>query len=176
MDTILVDDFCSRAAADRGLPGSVSPGVFAEMQGAFSRSCVDVVFVDFANKKLLLAKRRRDPERLWMIGGTVKAREPKIDTARRKLKEETGLEVDPQRLQRVWQRRYMFAEFDSECLVFLLDLTDKELLSIKLNPNEYESNELVRCNRAYLESLVDKNNPDDHIPLLLEFYDAIFPQ
>jgi 8-oxo-dGTP diphosphatase len=75
--------------------------VYASSKPTASALCVD-------NGRVLLARRAHPPfEGFWDIpGGFLNEGEHPLDGLRRELKEETGLEVEPQRFLGLWMDRY----------------------------------------------------------------------
>jgi len=75
--------------------------VYASSKPTAGALCVD-------NGRVLLGRRARPPfEGLWDIpGGFLNEGEDPLDGLRRELKEETGLEVEPQHFFGVWTDRY----------------------------------------------------------------------
>ena len=75
--------------------------VYASSKPTASALCVD-------NGRVLLARRAHPPfEGFWDIpGGFLDEGEDPLDGLRRELKEETGLEVEPERFLGLWMDRY----------------------------------------------------------------------
>jgi 8-oxo-dGTP diphosphatase len=75
--------------------------VYASSKPTASALCV-------ANGRVLLARRARPPfEGFWDIpGGFLDEGEDPVDGLRRELKEETGLEVEPESFLGIWMDRY----------------------------------------------------------------------
>jgi 8-oxo-dGTP diphosphatase len=75
--------------------------VYASSKPTASALCVD-------DGRVLLARRAHPPfEGFWDIpGGFLEEGEDPLDGLRRELKEETGLEVEPQRFLGIWMDRY----------------------------------------------------------------------
>jgi 8-oxo-dGTP diphosphatase len=75
--------------------------VYASSKPTAGALCVD-------NGRLLLARRAHPPfEGFWDIpGGFLNEGEDPLDGLRRELKEETGLEIEPQRFFGLWMDRY----------------------------------------------------------------------
>jgi ADP-ribose pyrophosphatase YjhB (NUDIX family) len=75
--------------------------VYASSKPTAGALCVD-------NGRVLLARRAIEPfEGFWDIpGGFLEEGEDPLDGVRRELKEETGLEIEPQRFLGVWMDRY----------------------------------------------------------------------
>ena len=75
--------------------------VYASSKPTASALCVD-------NGRVLLGRRAHPPfEGLWDIpGGFLNEGEDPLDGLRRELKEETGLDVEPQRFLGIWMDRY----------------------------------------------------------------------
>ena len=97
------------------------PRCGAELAGDAARlECPNCGFVVYASSKptagalcvqdgrLLLARRKAEPFRgRWDIpGGFLEEGEAPLDGLRRELKEETGLDVEPERFLGVWMDRY----------------------------------------------------------------------
>jgi len=75
--------------------------VYASSKPTASALCVD-------NGRVLLARRAHPPfQGFWDIpGGFLDEGEDPLDGLRRELREETGLEVEPQRFLGIWMDRY----------------------------------------------------------------------
>ena len=75
--------------------------VYASSKPTAGALCVD-------NGRVLLARRAHPPfEGFWDIpGGFLNEGEDPLDGLRRELKEETGLEVEPERFLGIWMDRY----------------------------------------------------------------------
>jgi ADP-ribose pyrophosphatase YjhB (NUDIX family) len=75
--------------------------VYASSKPTTSALCVD-------NGRVLLARRAHPPfQGFWDIpGGFLDEGEDPLDGLRRELREETGLEVEPQRFLGIWMDRY----------------------------------------------------------------------
>jgi ADP-ribose pyrophosphatase YjhB (NUDIX family) len=99
--------FCPRCrselAGDRGQLTCAACGfvVYASSKPTASALCVE-------NERVLLARRAAEPfEGRWDIpGGFLEEGEDPVDGLRRELKEETGLDVEPERFLGVWMDRY----------------------------------------------------------------------
>ena len=75
--------------------------VYASSKPTAGALCVD-------NSRVLLARRAVAPfQGFWDIpGGFLEEGEDPLDGVRRELKEETGLEIDPERFLGIWMDRY----------------------------------------------------------------------
>jgi ADP-ribose pyrophosphatase YjhB (NUDIX family) len=101
---------CPRCGAELELarsPLSVSCPACGFAAYANPVPAANALLVD-ASGRLLLARRSRDPARgLWDApGGVVGEGEHPLDTVRRELREEAGLEIEPDGLAGMWVDRY----------------------------------------------------------------------
>ncbi|MFA5061777.1 MAG: NUDIX hydrolase [Patescibacteria group bacterium] len=135
---------------------------------------VDIVGVNKAAKLFYLATRRCQPRRgAWWFGGRAGKDELPKNAAIRKLNEELGLAVSPDRLEMVAAVFHYINEPGSlatqPALQFAFELTPEELASIKLDPGEYDVQLGVA---AYdRERLVAESVHETVIAM----YDAMFP-
>ena len=107
--------FCPRCGAElRTEPGSATcPGCgsayYANSEPTVGALCVD------REGRVLLARRAHAPfAGYWDIpGGFLDEGEHPLDALRRELREETGLEVEPERFLGVWMDRYTDGDRDA---------------------------------------------------------------
>jgi ADP-ribose pyrophosphatase YjhB (NUDIX family) len=72
----------------------ISAKIYGEIASRLPIVCVDLLI--WRDKKLLLVKRKNDPlkNQWWVVGGRVLLGEDPKDAARRKAKEEVGLDLE----------------------------------------------------------------------------------
>lgn len=130
----------------------LSDETYAEAIESFVIVCADVLFINRANKSvLLLARRRVKPmQGLWLIGGRILAGEPECDAIARLVKREAGLDITPDRFEFICINRYLWTSREQEpqnkgsddlCYTFALEVSDeqKRTASKHLDPNEYDT-------------------------------------
>ena len=147
---------------------------------AFPVLCADVLPINRERKVVYLAPRNLRPKRgWWTLGGRVLRGEPFIEAARRKLKQEAGLEIEAARLMQIAFHRYVCVDreqvphdtgTDTPTMIFIFEPTEEELdvMSSKLDPKEYEGSKGMRefTRHAMVDAQVD--------PHLVVLYDQIF--
>ena len=130
----------------------LSDETYAEAIESFIIVCAAVLFINRANKSvLLLARRRVKPmQGLWLIGGRVFAGERERDAIVRLVKREAGLAVAPDRFEFLCINRYLWTDREQEpqdkgsddlCYTFALEVSDEEKRSSSahLDPHEYDT-------------------------------------
>ena len=101
---------------------------------------VDILFINSRNQ-ILLGKRNNEPLMgvYYIPGGRVNKWERSLDAARRKSREELGIDIDISRLQFVWVYddifpNSAFADISTHCIpvtyMYRLDLDEELILSI----------------------------------------------
>ncbi len=118
--------------------------MYLELKKNFPIFCVDVVAIDKERRLFYLANRKR-PTRLgwWWFGGRVGIDESPENAAVRKMLEETGLMIDPNRLKPAGVIfHYIFEGGKREtfpALQFTVELSVAERVAIQLDDVEYHA-------------------------------------
>jgi ADP-ribose pyrophosphatase YjhB (NUDIX family) len=132
-------------------PKFMSDAAMAEYLSARPTVNADVIFMRASERAVYLPTRRSKPaDGLWLIGGARKAGETSADTAVRRLKAETALDIDQDRLRLigiiefVWSYRKEAPSGDGRHdinWVHALEVSDEELAaaSARLDPAEYDA-------------------------------------
>lgn len=130
------------------------------------RLCHDFVPIGF-DGKLYLPKRKKgnaisEVDGVWFVGGAVSPFMDERQSMQNVLKRELGFEVDLSRLKYVCTNRYYmngqaqggFAH-DAYCPIYALPLTEGEIASVKLDPDEYEGGSLQPYGLEEIEKIGD---------------------
>jgi 8-oxo-dGTP pyrophosphatase MutT (NUDIX family) len=139
---------------------------------AFIRVCVDVFFYNRKKKAIFLAKRII-PVKGWMgFGGAVNPGEDFEQAARRIIKQDTGLIIDPKKLQYTgFPARCIYEANgnprDSIALQFSYEIDPEDILNLVLDPKEYEGV------RAFDKDRLMRATPSLH-PGVIEVFNIIF--
>lgn len=142
--------------------------------------CTDVGIVDRDTRTLYLARRKSRPGKglWWFIGGRMHVGEPELDSAVRCFHRETGLRIDPERLEFVSMNRYLLKDrkqeptdigSDSLAYTFAFEPTARQRTQIALDGEEYEPGGLRAFRWKDLQ-----NDPDIWYPIN-DFYRNVFP-
>jgi len=118
----------------------------------FIRVCADIILYDSENKVVCLAKRNICLPVWWFIGGQIWPGEPALTGALRRLKIETSLTVEPNRLEFLCINRYLHSgplgqpARDNFTCTFALNTSPTEINQAEnnLDPNEYDTNLGIR--------------------------------
>ncbi len=142
--------------------------------------CSDVMLYNRKKESVYLATRKHKPaEGPWVIGGQTKRGEKAKDTACRRLKAETSIDIDPQRLEYLTTAEYIWsyrAEPESTngrhdlARTFALEITDEErgIIAQNLDQKEYEVKDGLK---AYThDDLIAANVRS----CLIDYYNLIF--
>lgn len=163
-------------------PVYMSEGALSELYSARPVTSSDVIFYQKATKSVFLTTRTFTPgEGLWVIGGGRLAGETATETIVRKVHDETGLAISPQRFQLlgiieyIWPRRHQAptnAGRHDINYVFSLEVTDEELASANsnLDPSEYDASVGLQkfSSVAELTAAGVRQN-------IIDYYQEIFP-
>lgn len=120
---------------------------------ALVKACSDILIVSADGKKVLLGKRKVEPQPdWWFIGGRAKPGDTTRSAASRNVKRELGLDVTPNRFKAiatysmVWQRRAQPPVENGTAdisTVHVLQLTAAEEAQVVLDPKEYDASGYV---------------------------------
>ena len=165
----------------RMTPTHMSDTALSEMLSSRPVLNADVLFYNREKHEVYLPTRRSKPaEGLWFIGGALKAGEQPTDTLVRRLAKETGLSIDPARLEllglinHLWSYRKETPEQDGRHdynFIYALAVTEEELAQAgaHLDPVEYESTEGLRTFGS-LEALKEAGAREN----ILDYYQTLF--
>jgi ADP-ribose pyrophosphatase YjhB (NUDIX family) len=166
----------------RMTPTHMSDTALSEMLSSRPVLNADVLFYNREKHEVYLPTRRSKPaEGLWFIGGALKAGEQPTDTLVRRLAKETGLSIDPARLEllglinHLWSYRKEAPKQDGRHdynFIYALSLTETERKQAEthLDPVEYEVEKgLTPFASATLLTAVGARD------VLIDCYQALFP-
>lgn len=155
---------------------------YGEALEAFVAVCTDCLFFNQEKGTVYLAKRKAKPMSCewWFIGGRVFAGEDEHTAMRRCIKRETGLEIDPERIDFLAMKRYLFKDrqqepqekgCDSLCYIFGLEVTEAEIATVRsnLDKNEYD------LEAGLLEFDSAKLTAENVFPSIIDVYEKVFP-
>ena len=139
--------------------------------------CGDVLFINKTNKSVYLAKRISKPmQGLWLIGGRRKAGESPLLGITRKLKQETGLDIESSRFEFLTIVEYLWEDRQQEpqntgthglAYTYAIELSEEEIknAAVNLDADEYD--------KAFGLKEFSKQDLLDHKahPALLYFFD-----
>jgi len=133
---------------------------YARAMAKFVKFCHDAAILD-KNKNVWLPHRRADKAMpgFWFIGGQMKPFVPIAESLAQVFKRETGLSIDPKRFKLVAENEYVLKATetdpaqDSWCKIFTVVLTDEEIAAIRLDPNEYGTEQVERFERSQIATL-----------------------
>lgn len=161
----------------------MSDSALSEMLSSRPVLNADVLFYNREKHEVYLPTRRSKPaDGLWVIGGALKAGEQPTDTLVRRLIKETGLTIDPARLEflglvnYIWSYRKEAPETDGRHdynFIYALAITEAELAtaSSHLDPVEYEADKGLASfgSVAELEAVQARAN-------IIDYYTTLFPE
>lgn len=163
----------------------LSDSAFIEVLNGRPILCVDVLFVDTKNKKLLLPKREIKPaEGLWFVGGMIRRNTPPLEAAKKVVEREAKTQIDASRLQFVgaswfeWDYRKDPPQANGRVdfnLCYAYEPSEQELnaISVSLTPEEYDTaHGLKAYNRLQLAEAIKSESPCKQV--LLDYYDELF--
>lgn len=141
--------------------------------------CTDVMIINKANKEIFLPKRKSKPmaDAPWFIGGRLLPGVSEQSGMKDKFQKETGLSIDAKRFTLLCMNRYQWKDRQQEpqntacdalVYVFAVELSDEEIAAIKLNEDEYYSEEGLL---SYNAETVMKLHPG-----VQRAYEICFPQ
>jgi ADP-ribose pyrophosphatase YjhB (NUDIX family) len=139
-------------------PGDLLPAsVYGQALDHLVIACVDIVLTH--ESEILLAKRSSPPRASWWIlGGRMSAGEAPLAAACRKILEEAGLNVAPDRLQFIGIYSTCFAQrqqppskngLHSLNITYQVELTSVEKENLKLSLTEYDQGEWMADEQIY---------------------------
>ncbi|MFZ2167375.1 MAG: hypothetical protein WAV50_00725 [Minisyncoccia bacterium] len=123
--------------------------------------CHDIIPVG-PDGKFYLPCRRKDKNRPgpWFVGGAVKPFVGFDASLLQMVKREMGMELQRDRFVSVAQHQYLFGEgdglaHDAMCEVLIIRLSEEEIASVHLDPDEYETGALLAYGEEELSELTD---------------------
>ena len=154
---------------------------YSKAVSRFINVCTDIIIINEKRETIFLPKRVVDPMKgLWVIGGGRLPGEEAPDSAVRCFLRETSLKIDPRRLAPVGIYELIWATRKEEpqdagkhdlIYTFSLKLSDEELTSIKLNPEEYDEEFFLQ--EFDRKKILETENWKGKLPIL-RIYDDIF--
>lgn len=147
--------------------------------------CVDVLFVDYAARQLLLPKRiARPAEGLWFVGGMIKRNTPPEQAAVKVVERETGTAINPEKLSFVgaswfeWDYRQDAPSENGRvdfnlCYAYEPSNQECEAIAAHLDPHEYDSaHGLQAYGRDALVAAIAGESACKQV--LVDYYDLLF--
>lgn len=159
----------------------LSADVYAQAIESFPIVCTDAVPISREHGTLYLAKRVIKPmEGWWIIGGRSFASEMPEDSVRRHFRQDTSLDIPPERFGFVCMNRYIWRDrqqepqdVGSDCLGYTfaveLEPSELEIASANMNPQEYDTG--VGLREFSLSQLMVEGVHQ----AVLDMYEKIFP-
>ena len=153
-----------------------SDEAYAAVMARAAKQAADTIIVDRKRKKIVLSYRLvyTMKDRFWNFGGSIDAREPYPEAARRTFARDAGLDLPTERFIYVRQHRVFSAirgeipqNAGEDCLTFqfAVHLTDEEISRLKPGAGRYSG--LRGFSREDLAA-------DRRLAPQLKFYDAVF--
>jgi len=140
--------------------------------------CVDVIFFVPNSRKVFLLKRKAQPlVGWWLIGGRLHSGEEPRAGLSRKIREEIGINIDPERMKFISMNRYVMdgraqvptdIGADSLAFTYAVSSSESDLSEARIDPMEYDQEIGFRLfSREELIALGCRQ-------ALVEVYDEIF--